>query len=159
MRKLTLFILIFLISLTIYPCDKTTMFFSSGGRGGGELNEAKLLREHRDICPSNMYYGKEDGIFSNEEEGSNSSSREAFESGLRDFISTERSEEENSEPPPPLVKLHIAGHGTSFGDVDQVNLSEEGVRSAEEDILRLEEVYLILSQILRLKMTPKIFSK
>ena len=100
------------------------------------LNEARLLREHRNICPSNMYYGKEDGVFSNEEEESNSSSREAFESGLRDFISTERSEEENTEPPPPLLKLHIAGHGTSFGDVDQVNLSEEEVRSAEEDILR-----------------------
>ena len=45
------------------------MFFSSGGRGGGELNEARLLREHRNICPSNMYYGKEDDIFSSEEEG------------------------------------------------------------------------------------------
>ena len=126
----------FIFSLTSLAnqdqCDPSTFFYSSGGKGGGEKNEASLLRQVRNLCPGNMYYGKSSGIFTSENETSNSSNKDEFYSGLDGFLNPKLEEDETR---PPLLKLHIAGHGTSIRNVDDDESKEEYIKAREQDIL------------------------
>ena len=42
---------------------------------------------------------------------------------------------DEDETQPPLLKLHIAGHGTSIGNVDDDESKEEYIKAREQDIL------------------------
>lgn len=111
-------ILFTLITLTSHARECDTLLYSSGGKSGGELNETRLLSKTHSICPQNVYYGKGTQLSRRDDTETNTSETKGFLEGLQSFVKRDR----------PVLKFHIAGHGSSTGSLSEMKLSESQLK-------------------------------
>ncbi len=111
-------ILFTLFTLSSHARDCDTLLYSSGGKSGGELNETRLLSKAHSICPENVYYGKGTTLSRDSDSETNTSEAEGFLDGLQDFVKRKS----------PVLKFHIAGHGSSTGSLSEMDLKESELK-------------------------------